>query len=74
MDLRQDHGMIFEKFRLEGKTAIVTGGGRGLGKAMAVALSQVGADVVVTARTTEERDEHSSNVECYEDSFVHILA
>jgi NAD(P)-dependent dehydrogenase (short-subunit alcohol dehydrogenase family) len=63
MDLRQDHGMIFEKFRLEGKTAIVTGGGRGLGKAMAVALSQVGADVVVTARTTDEIQQTASEIE-----------
>ncbi len=37
-------------FRLEGKTALVTGASRGLGKQMAVALAEVGANVVVTAR------------------------
>ena len=34
-------------FNLSGKCAIVTGGGQGLGKAMAFALAQEGADVVI---------------------------
>ena len=40
-------------FRLDGKTAIVTGGGRGLGEYMANALSDVGANVVVCSRKRE---------------------
>jgi NAD(P)-dependent dehydrogenase (short-subunit alcohol dehydrogenase family) len=39
------------KFSLEGKIALVTGGSRGLGRAMAQALGEAGADVAVTART-----------------------
>jgi NAD(P)-dependent dehydrogenase (short-subunit alcohol dehydrogenase family) len=40
-----------------GKTAIVTGGGRGLGRAMALGLVHAGANVVITAaRTTQEID------------------
>ena len=35
-------------FDLEGKTAIVTGASRGLGKAMAIGLAKAGADVIVT--------------------------
>jgi len=38
--------MILEKFRLDGKVAIVTGGARGLGQAMAVGLAEAGADIV----------------------------
>lgn len=38
--------MILDNFRLDGKTALVTGASAGLGAAMAVALAQAGADVV----------------------------
>jgi NAD(P)-dependent dehydrogenase (short-subunit alcohol dehydrogenase family) len=46
--------MVFDRFTLEGKVAIVTGGGRGLGPAMALALAQAGAAVVAVARTESE--------------------
>jgi NAD(P)-dependent dehydrogenase (short-subunit alcohol dehydrogenase family) len=38
---------VFDKFALDGKTAIVTGAGRGLGKAMATALAEAGAKIAV---------------------------
>ena len=41
-------------FRLEGKTALVTGAGRGLGVGMAHGLAQAGARVVLVARTASE--------------------
>ena len=40
-------------FRLDGKTAVITGGGRGLGEYMANALSDAGANVVVCSRKLE---------------------
>jgi len=40
--------------KLEGKVAIVTGSGRGIGKAIALAFADAGADVVTVARTTRE--------------------
>lgn len=41
-------------FDLSGKTAVITGGGRGIGKSIALALAEAGADVVVASRTESE--------------------
>lgn len=41
-------------FELHGKTAIVTGGGRGIGRSIALALAEAGANVAVTSRTEQE--------------------
>ena len=39
--------MILDKFKLDGKVAIVTGGARGLGQAMGVAMAEAGADIAI---------------------------
>ena len=46
--------MILDRFRVSGQAAVVTGAGRGIGAATAVALAQAGADVLISARTEAE--------------------
>lgn len=46
--------MILEKFKLTGKTALVTGCKRGIGKAMAEALAEAGADIVGVSASLEQ--------------------
>jgi NAD(P)-dependent dehydrogenase (short-subunit alcohol dehydrogenase family) len=50
-------------FRLDGKTAVVTGGGRGLGQYMAEALSDAGARVVLCSRKKEALEEVKAEIE-----------
>src|SRR5512142_640266 len=46
--------MILDRFRVTGQAAVVTGAGRGIGAATAIALAQAGADVLISARTEDQ--------------------
>jgi NAD(P)-dependent dehydrogenase (short-subunit alcohol dehydrogenase family) len=49
--------------KLEGKTAVITGAGRGLGKAMALALGSAGASVALVSRSVKQLEEVAKEVE-----------
>jgi 7-alpha-hydroxysteroid dehydrogenase len=55
--------MILDRFKLTDRVAIVTGAGRGIGAASAVALAESGADVLIAARTEEQLAEVAAKVE-----------
>jgi len=45
---------VLDMFRLDGKRALITGGSKGLGKVIATALAEAGADVALASRSLEE--------------------
>jgi 7-alpha-hydroxysteroid dehydrogenase len=55
--------MILDRFRLTDRAAIVTGAGRGIGAATAVALAEAGADVLISARTASQLADVAKQVE-----------
>ncbi|EGA89300.1 gluconate 5-dehydrogenase [Planococcus donghaensis MPA1U2] len=54
---------VMNLFKLEGKTAIITGGGRGLGAMMAEAFAEAGANIVVCSRKLEACQETTNKLE-----------
>jgi 7-alpha-hydroxysteroid dehydrogenase len=55
--------VILDRFRLTDKVAVVTGSGRGIGAATAVAFAEAGADVVISSRTESQLEEVAARVE-----------
>ncbi|MEV4316473.1 SDR family oxidoreductase [Actinocrispum sp. NPDC049592] len=54
--------MILDRFQVTGKVAVVTGAGRGIGAATAVALAQAGADVVISSRTAAQLEDVAAQI------------
>jgi NAD(P)-dependent dehydrogenase (short-subunit alcohol dehydrogenase family) len=54
---------VLNKFRLDGKVCIVTGASRGLGRAIAIALAEAGADVAAVARSQQAIEETAQAIQ-----------
>lgn len=55
--------MILDALKLDGKVAIITGAGRGLGRAMAAKFAEAGADIVAASRTQSQLEETAAIVQ-----------
>lgn len=55
--------VILDSFRIDDQVAIVTGAGRGIGAATAIALAEAGADVVISSRTEGQLAEVAAQIE-----------
>ena len=54
--------MFLKNYNLKNKTAVVTGAGKGLGRACAIALAEAGANLVIISRTKKDLDEVSRKI------------
>jgi NAD(P)-dependent dehydrogenase (short-subunit alcohol dehydrogenase family) len=54
---------VASRFRLDGRTALVSGAGRGIGRACALALAEAGAEVLLLSRTAKELEQAVSEIE-----------
>jgi NAD(P)-dependent dehydrogenase (short-subunit alcohol dehydrogenase family) len=65
---------VLDRFNLKGKTALVTGGARGLGKTMATALAEAGADIALTGRSLESCETAATAIAAATGRTVHAFA
>ena len=54
---------VLDRFRLDGRAAVVTGSGQGIGRAIALALADAGADVAINARRRSDLEATAAEIE-----------
>ena len=54
--------MYLKKINLKNKTALVTGAGKGIGKACAIALAEAGANLIIISRTKKDLEKVSKTI------------
>src|ERR1700745_4242536 len=55
-------GNVMQRLSLKGRTALVTGGSRGIGKAIAIGLAEAGAEVGILSRQSKKEGEEVSEL------------
>ena len=55
------HISVLDRFRIDGKVALVTGGARGLGLSMATALAEAGANIAIAGRSLDAAREAATD-------------
>ncbi len=66
--------MVLEKFSLKGKSGIVTGGGSGIGKAIAKGIVEAGAEIVIAGRNKERLEEAVKEIKKFGGPVVAVRA
>ena len=61
--------MYLQKFEVKNKTALVTGAGKGIGKASAIALAEAGADLIIVSRTLNDLNKVKKQINKYLEIF-----
>ena len=57
--------MFLKKYNLKNKIALVSGAGKGLGRACAIALAEAGTNLIIISRTKKDLDEVSKKIKKY---------
>ncbi len=66
--------MFLKKYNLKNKIALVSGAGKGLGRACAIALAEAGCNLIIISRTKKDLDEVSKKIKKLKVKILEIIA